>query len=68
MAEETITFMAQVSEKVVDVGRQLIPERFRLAVVPIDATDAQAAQILAEAEYFLGFIAHAMGPAFYAAL
>jgi phosphoglycerate dehydrogenase-like enzyme len=68
MPEKTIAFMAEVPEKVVDVGRELIPERFRLAVVPVGATELEAARIVAEARYFLGFINRPLGPVFYEAL
>ena len=68
MSEKSIAFMAEVSEKVVVVGRQLLPEGFRLAVVPADATHAGAAGIVAEARFFLGFISRPMPPIFYDAL
>ena len=68
MSEDTIAFMAEVSEKVVTIGRQLAPKGFRLAVVPVDATHAEAARIVAEARYFLGFITKPMPPVFYEAL
>ncbi len=68
MSKETIAFMAEFPEKVINVGRQLVPKGFRLAVVPVGATEAQAAQVVGEAGYFLGFIARVMGPEFYAEL
>ena len=68
MSEATIAFMADVSEKVISVGRQLLPEQFRMVVVPAGASDAEAARILAQAQYFLGFIVKPMGPAFYEAV
>jgi phosphoglycerate dehydrogenase-like enzyme len=68
MPEETIAFMAEVSEKVVNVGHKLIPEGFRLTVVPVDATELEAARVVAEARYFLGFIHRPLPPAFYEAL
>ena len=68
MSEATIAFMAEVSEKVIGVGRQLLPEGFRMAVVPAGATDVETARIVAQAQYFLGFIVKPMGPAFYEAV
>ena len=68
MAEETIAFMAEVSEKVIGVGRQLLPEGFRLAVVPPGAADVETARIVAQARYLLGFIVRPMTPPFYEAL
>ncbi len=68
MSEVTFAFMADVSEKVIDVGRHALPEQFRMLVVPAGASEAEAAPILAQAQYFLGFIVKRMGPAFYEAL
>jgi phosphoglycerate dehydrogenase-like enzyme len=68
MPETTVVFMADVSENVIDVGRGLLPEQFRMVVVPAGATEAEAARIVAQGEYFLGFIVKPMGPAFYEAL
>jgi phosphoglycerate dehydrogenase-like enzyme len=68
MSQLTIAFMADVSEKVIDVGRRLLPEQFRMIVVPAGASEAEAARLLAQARYFLGFIVKPMGPTFYEAL
>ncbi len=68
MADNVIAFMAQVPDKVKDVGRQLLPERFRMMEVPAGATDREAAQIAAQAGYFLGFIVKPLAPAFYDAI
>jgi phosphoglycerate dehydrogenase-like enzyme len=68
MSDDVIALMAQVSDKVSDVGRQLLPERFRMVEVPGGATDLEAARIAAHARYFLGFIVRPMAPAFYEAL
>ena len=68
MAEETIAFMAEVSEKVIGVVRQLLPEGFRLAVVPPGAADVETARIVAQARYLLGFIVRPMTLPFYEAL
>ncbi len=68
MTEVVIALMADVSEKVIDVGRHVLPEQFRMLVVPAGASEAEAAPILAQTQYFLGFIVKRMGPAFYEAL
>ncbi len=68
MSDTLIASMAQVSDKVSSVGRQLLPEGFGLAEVPAGATDLEAARIVAQARYFLGFIVRPMAPAFYEAL
>jgi phosphoglycerate dehydrogenase-like enzyme len=68
MPEATIAFMAEVSEKVIEVGRRLLPEQCRMVFVPAGATEAEAARIVAQAQYFLGFITKPQSPAFYEAL
>jgi glyoxylate reductase/D-3-phosphoglycerate dehydrogenase len=65
MPEQTITFMAEVPEQVIRLGRMLLPEGFRMVVVPAGATDTEGAKLLAEGEYFLGFIVKSMPPTFY---
>ena len=67
MPEPTIAFMADVSEKVIEVGRRLLPEQCRMVFVPAGATEAEAARIVAQAQYFLGFITKPQGPALYEA-
>ena len=68
MSDEVIAFMAQVSEKVKGVGRELLPAGFRLVEVPPDATAPEMARIVVQARYFLGFITKPMTPAFYDAM
>jgi phosphoglycerate dehydrogenase-like enzyme len=68
MSQDMISFMAEVPEKVIDVGRQLLPEQFRMVFVPTGANEGEAARIVAQAQYFLGFIAKPQGPTFYEAL
>ncbi len=68
MSGDVIAFMAQVMDKVKDAGHQLLPDQFRLVEVPAGATDLEAARIVAQAGYFLGFIVRPMAPAFYEAL
>lgn len=68
MAHGLVAFMAQVPDTVRGVGRQMLPAGFRLTEVPPGATDLEAAQIVAHACYFLGFVVRPMDPIFYEAV
>jgi len=68
MPDRLIAFMGPAADKVRAVGRQLLPAAFRMTEVPPNATDGEAAGIVGQASYFLGFIAKPMAPVFYDAL
>jgi glyoxylate reductase/D-3-phosphoglycerate dehydrogenase len=68
MLDENIVCVARVPERARGVGREMLPAGFRLVEVPSGATASEAARIVAQARYFLGFIDQPMPPDFYGAM